>query len=235
MQSELPSVIAERERVRDLYQRRDRDNEGKVPWDPATIFKDAEKKRWAAILLYRAGVFPKAEDQCLEVGFGSLGWLGDLVTWGVRERNLHGIELVPGRVQRAREILPLADLRVGDATKLPWESGTFSLVVASTVFSSIFDAQVSRLLAEEITRILAPNGALLWYDVALNPRTHERHKIGRREVMRLFPQLSGTMKWTTLLPPLARFLVPKSWTLATCLAAVPLLRTHLLGVLVKRP
>ncbi len=53
-------------------------------------------------MLHRAGVFPKAGDPCLEVGFGWLGWLGNLLSWGVRERDLHGIDLNPAKVNRGR-------------------------------------------------------------------------------------------------------------------------------------
>src|SRR5947208_8442732 len=126
----------------------------------------------------------------MEVGFGSLGWLGDLISWRVRETDLHGIELDPALVDRAREILPLADLRAGDATALPWASNTFDLVVASTVFTSILDPRVRALVAGEIERVLAPGGALLWYDFAVNnPRNPHVRKVDRGELVRLFPRL----------------------------------------------
>src|SRR5713226_1909515 len=84
-----------------------------APWLPESIFGKSSRSREAALMLHRAGVFPKAGDPCLEVGFGWLGWLGNLLSWGVRERDLHGIDLNPAQVNRGREVLPLADLRVG--------------------------------------------------------------------------------------------------------------------------
>ena len=108
------------------------------------------------------------------------------------------------------------------------------MVVASTVFSSILDGRVRSILADEITRVLAPGGAVLFYDFAWNnPRNPNVRKVSQRELPRLFPHLSGFVRRVTLAPPIARTVATRSWLLAQILEAVPLLRTHLLGVLVK--
>jgi ubiquinone/menaquinone biosynthesis C-methylase UbiE len=206
-----------------------------APWLPESLLVKAGRLRAAAVMLHRAGVFPKAGDPCLEVGCGWLGWLGTVLSWGVRERDLHGIDLDPLQVNRGREVLSLADLRVGDASNLPWESNRFRLVIASTLFTSLLDQNVRRLAADEITRVLAGGGALLWYDFAVNsPRNPAVRKVSRRELRQLFPRLTGEIRSVTLAPPLARLVAPRSWALATLMEAVPLLRTHLLAVLVKR-
>ena len=122
--------------------------------------------------------------------------------WGVPETNLHGIELSSDRVARALQVLPRADLRLGDAVSLPWESDTFKLVIASTVFTSILNDAVRQLVAKEIVRVLAPRGALLWYDFAVNnPRNSQVRGVGRRELRELFPELRGAIKSVTLAPP----------------------------------
>jgi ubiquinone/menaquinone biosynthesis C-methylase UbiE len=157
-----------------------------------------------------------------------------VLSWGVRERDLHGIDLDPIQVNRGREVLSLADLRVGDASNLPWESNRFRLVIASTLFTSLLDQNVRRLAADEITRVLAGGGALLWYDFTVNsPRNPAVRKVNRRELRQLFPRLTGEIRSVTLAPPLARLVAPRSWALATLMEAIPLLRTHLLAVLVK--
>jgi hypothetical protein len=236
-QGPLESILAERSRVQEEYRRRDYEipTDLYAPWQPAEIFMRAGRKRVAATMLHQAGVFPRQGDQCLEVGFGSQGWLGDLITWGIRENDLHGIELDSSRVRHAKEILPNADLRVGDATVLPWNENSFRLVILSTVFTSILDSSIRELLASEVTRVIAPGGALLWYDFAVdNPRNPNVRGVGRKELLRLFPSLVGRIKRVTLAPPIARLLVPKSFTLALLLECLPPVRTHLLAVLVKR-
>jgi ubiquinone/menaquinone biosynthesis C-methylase UbiE len=229
-------ITAERQRLLREYERRETaiGADRYAPWQPAEILLRDERKRLAAAMLQRVHAFPQAGDQCLEIGYGALGWLGELISWGVREVDLHGIELNARRAQQAQERLPRADLRIGDAAALPWEDETFHLVIVSTVFSSILDAQVRHIIAREITRVVRPGGALLWYDLAVNnPRNHHVRGIKKDELRRLFPRFRGEIKRVSLAAPLARLIAPRSWTLATALGAIPLLRTHLLAVLIK--
>jgi ubiquinone/menaquinone biosynthesis C-methylase UbiE len=234
---ESDSVAAERQRMLAEYARREREVDADLyaPWQPATTFIQSGRKQRAASMLHRAGTFPDSDTECLEVGCGALGWLGDLITWGVPEMRLHGIELNRARIERACGLLPSADLQVGTATQLPWQNETFQLVIASTVFTSILDTEVRYLVAREIARVLAPGGALLWYDFAVNnPRNPHVRRVDRGELRQLFPELSGEIKSITLAPPIARFIVPKSWVLGTILEAIPFLRTHLIAVLMKK-
>lgn len=185
-------------------------------------------------MLYDAAAFPSATSTCLEIGFGPMGWLADLIAWGVPEENLYGIELETSRVREVQRILPLANLLVGDATCLPWPDSTFDLVITSTVFTSILSSDVRQMAAKEISRVIVPGGALLWHDFAFNnPRNPNVRGIKRPEIKELFPEMSGRIRSVTLAPPIARRVVPFSWSLATILEALPFLRTHLLGVLQK--
>ena len=170
------------------------------------------------------------------MGYGRIGWLSELLGWGLREADLHGIELDGGRAAIARNALPAADLRVGDAARLPWEGGTFQLTVASTVFTSILDDGLRRRVAAEIERTLAPGGALLWYDFRYdNPRNRGVRGISAAQLRALFPKLRGEVRSATLLPPLARRLTPLGILLPQLFEALPLLRSHLVAALVKAP
>jgi ubiquinone/menaquinone biosynthesis C-methylase UbiE len=230
----------ERLRVEDAYRRRqlwEAASDLYAPWNPATILATAQRKRMAALLMKELGVFPPHGARCLEVGSGCRGWLGDLIDWGVREVDLHGIDLDPRRIAQARDALPSADLRVGDATSLPWDDGSFSLVVASTLFTSILEPAARWRAAREIVRVLAPGGCLLWYDFAVNnPRNPDVRRVSRDELRRLFPELRGRVQSCTLAPPLARRLVTHAswtWAVAAGLEAVRVFHTHLLAILVK--
>ena len=222
MMEDLNAVLTERQRIQAEYQRRAKEIEPDLysPWQPAEIFFRSGRKTVAAGMLNQAQVFPRIGDTCLEVGCGTVGWLADLISWGVRESDLHGIDL--------------DTLRIGDAAKLPWDNNTFNVVIASTLFTSVLDLNVRCLIADEIVRVLAPGGALLWYDFAFNnPKNPHVRGISRSEVRKLFPRLVGKIRSVTLAPPLARLIVPRPWTLATLLEAIPFLRTHLLAVLIK--
>jgi hypothetical protein len=98
----------------------------------------------------------------------------------------------------------------------------------------VLDPEIRRRLASEIVRVLSPGGALLWYDFRFdNPRNRNVRGIGRRALRQLFPDLRGQIRSVTLAPPLTRLLTPSNHWLAVTLEALPFLRTHLLGVLVK--
>jgi SAM-dependent methyltransferase len=237
-----PAELLQRERLRveEAYRRREQweaSSDLYSPWNPATILATAQRKRMAALLLKELGVFPPHGAPCLEVGSGCRGWLADLIDWGMREVDLHGIDIDPQRIAQARDALPAADLRVGDATALPWDDSSFSLVVASTLFTSIL-APLSRWHpARKIVRVLGPGGCLLWYDFAVNnPRNRDVRRVGRDELRLLFPELRGRVQSCTLAPPLARRLVTHAgwtWALAAGLEACRVFHTHLLAVLVK--
>lgn len=221
----------EAQRITSEYARRDR--EGRPDSKVWTFMHDGAARR-AAEMLREAGAFPGPKAQCLEIGFGHQGWLPHLIRWGVPERNLHGIDLYMARVNAARELLPVADLRTGDASQLPWDDNSFHIVVASTVFTSILDSEVRQMVAREITRVLAPGGALIWYDFKVNnPANPNVRKVDRKELCRLYPNLHGNIRSITLAPPLVRLILPTSYVLANLVEAIPWVRTHLLAVLIK--
>jgi ubiquinone/menaquinone biosynthesis C-methylase UbiE len=236
MKEHVSTALLERIRVEAEYERRANEIDGELyaPWHAAEVFLRTERKSVAARMLHTAGKFPRSEDQCLEVGCGAGGWFPDLLSWGPRQSDLHGIDINSERIERARELFPAADIRLDDAVKMPWADGVFNLVVASTVFTSILDQSIRRRIANEVIRVLAPRGALLWYDFAFNnPGNPNVRGINRKEIRNLFPELHGKIRSVTLAPPLARVIAPHSWPLATLLEAIPLLRTHLVAVLIK--
>src|SRR5262245_30505393 len=226
----------EQRRILAEFHRRDREvaDELYAPWNPSAIYRRQTFTRMAALELARHRVFPRPGQPCLEIGFGQLGWMAELLSWGLREPDLHGIELDADRAAVARDAFPAADLRIGDASHLPWPDGYFRLIVASTVFSSILDTGYRRRVAADVARALAPGGALLWYDLRVNnPRNANVRRVDRSELRALFPGLTGAIRSVTLAPPLARVLIPRMVFLARILEAIPLTRTHLLAVLVK--
>lgn len=228
--------MTETERIQAEYDRRDREiaHDLYAPWQPGEILMVSERERVAASMLKRLDKFPKAGDRCLELGYGRLGWLGRLVSWGMRETDLHGIELDPARAEIARAALPGADLQVGDARLLPWKENYFHFVIVSTLFSSILDTEFRDRVANEIDRVLVSGGVVLWYDAAVNnPRNAHLSGIPRVGIESLFPEYHCHLKSVTLAPPIARRAANLSWTVATMLSGVPFLRTHFLGILIK--
>lgn len=230
------AVAAENSRIREEYQRRRQHIPADLYalWQPAAALAHGERIQVAASLLQKSHVFPTPQSRILEVGVGQMGWLPDLLAMGASSTHMAGIDLDEKRIEQAQKILPSADLHVGDASQMGFADQSFDLVVCSTVLSSILDDTVRNKVAREIVRVLKPRGALLWYDFFRpNPWNRAVRPVSAHDVKRLFAPLAGDMSSITLAPPLARRIAPKSFLVAQALSAVPFLRTHLLGVLVK--
>lgn len=229
-------VLAERARLKEVYRKRtaELDPDKYAPWQPGEMLMLFERKRLAAELLVQNSKFPAAGTRCLEIGYGRLGWLGDLISWGVAEESLFGIELDEDRASVARERLPLANLVIGDASTMPWADGHFDLIIMSTVLSSIMDTTVWKMISADIDRVLSPNGAILLYDVAVqNPRNKNLRPVSKSQISDLFPAYKSESRSLTLAPPVARFVAAKSWALASLLSALPFARTHRLTLLTR--
>jgi ubiquinone/menaquinone biosynthesis C-methylase UbiE len=236
MRDDSSAIDRETRRIRDEYGRREKeiDIDLYAPWQPGEMFMVTERERIAAMVLKKVGKFPVTGDRCLEVGYGKLGWLGKLVSWGAKDSDLFGIELDEGRASIARRALPNAQLRVGNANDLPWPNSYFHLVIASTLFSSILDEDFRMSIAKEINRVLEPGGVVLCYDAAVrNPRNKSLKGINRSEIVRLFPNYHHHFRSVTLAPPILRRAAKLNWELATILSTIPFLRTHLLATMVK--
>ncbi len=168
----------------------------------------------------------------LDVGCGRGGLLEWLLGRGARAENLHGIDLLEDRIADARRLHAGLDLRCADARHIPFHDGSLDLLICSTIFSSIVESDVAAAVAAEARRVLAPGGAVLWYDVRMpNPGNPNTIAMTRVRIRKLFPDLRDELRPATLLPPLARRLGPLTGALYRPLAAVPFLCSHYLGVL----
>jgi len=103
------------------------------------------------------------------VGCGSGGELARLVAYGADPRRLHGIDLRDEAIAAARSRLPLCDLVTGDASELPYATGSMDVVMQLTVLSSILDGDVRRRVAAEMIRVCRPSGLIVSYDFIMNP------------------------------------------------------------------
>ncbi len=119
-------------------------------------------------------------------------------------------------------------LRIGDASRLPWPDATFD------VWHSSPDSDLKQQIASDMMRVLKPRGIILLYDLRFNnPDNRKVRGIEAAEIRSLFAGCRISLEKTTLAPPIARAVVPLSWTATLLLEHIPLLRTHYLGVVGK--
>lgn len=172
------------------------------------------------------------ECRILDVGCG----VGSMLNWlherGAPAQNLFGIDLLPNRIEIARKTFPKFTFMLGNAEELEFAQAPFDLVLAFTVFSSILDDAMARNVASSVRRLLAPEGAVVWYDMRYpNPSNPHLRAMTRRRIRRLFPGFELDLETISLLPPVARRLGNFTDRMYPLLASLPVLRSHYLGFL----
>jgi SAM-dependent methyltransferase len=225
---------AEEKRIRAVYA--ERQNDGRYAWStPAYVFTMQSIERRVLTLLSRNGMASLAGRSILEIGCGTGHWLREFVKWGAHPQHVTGMDLLVDSVRRARAVCAQGvQLFGGSAAALPLRAATFDLVAQFTVFTSILEPDLKRQVAFEMLRVAKPNGLILWYDFFFdNPKNVNVRGIARREIQTLFPGCSVRLRRVTLAPPLTRRLASRSWLVCSLLDAIPLLRTHFLGLIRK--
>lgn len=141
-----------------------------------------------------------------------------------------GVDIREDAVAEARAAHPGVEFLTASADALPLEDASVDVVVARVLFSSLPSEALEHAVATEIRRLLRPGGRLVWLDIRYsNPTNREVHGLGRQRIGELFSGWSAHLEPAGLLPPIARRLGPTTALTYPLLAAVPLLRSHLLG------
>jgi SAM-dependent methyltransferase len=174
-------------------------------------------------------------ERLLEVGCGEGTLLGELSEMrAVRSAACIGVDLLGFRLLEGRaggRVLPVAQ---ADGQRLPFPDGVIDVVVLSTVLSSVDDDTIASAIASEVDRVLRPDGSVLWYDMRYpNPSNRHVHPMRRARVEELFRGYACELRSLTLLPQLARRLGRSTNAVYSLLAALPPLRSHLVGRLTK--
>ncbi len=226
--------MSERRRIEHEYQRR---AEAPLYRHLYTVFNRANlhamqsREQSLLALLQRQGLHDLTKTRLLDIGCGSGGELLRWIGYGCMPFNCAGIDLLSSRVTLARLRLPAGtQVQQGDASHLPYQDALFDIVTQFTVFSSILNPEIRRRIATEILRVLRPDGLIIWYDFWFNPINRQTRGVRLNEIKALFPNCHYDARQITLAPPLARYIVPRSWLFATLLEKLPL-RTHwLVGI-----
>ncbi len=228
--------MQEADRIREEYNRRELEiaSDYYALHRPENLFMRHGQERAILRSLIHSESTPLNNKRILEIGCGQGQWFATFETLGAEPNHLAGIELDAGRGEACAKRFPHADVRVGDASQLPWDDGTFDIVFQSTVFTSVLDLDFKRQLAQEMLRVVKDDGILLWYDFQYNnPRNANVRGIKRREIAQLFPSCYIWLRRTTLAPPIVRRLAPVSWTIASLLDSLSFLNTHYSGYIKK--
>lgn len=175
-----------------------------------------------------------SDKKIFDVGCGSGYWLIKFINIGATPANLFGIDLDPKACEKAKSIIPNVNIINGNAEQLPYDDNFFDIVCQFEVFSTILDGNMKIRIAREMLRVLKPEGFVVWFDQRYHkPGSDYNRGIGKREIKRLFPQCNIRFRLAVLIPPLARIIVPLSWTLATLIEHLPFMKSHYVAIIQK--
>jgi ubiquinone/menaquinone biosynthesis C-methylase UbiE len=228
------NLESEEARIKSVYAQRQ--GSSWYSWfNPGYLFYIQQLERRVVTLLRTEGFCPLYDKKVLEVGCGQGQWLREFIKWGACPDNMTGIDLLPDRVTKARQLCPQGvEIQCGSAERLAFPNASFDLVLQFTVFSSILDLKMKQMLACEMLRVLKEGGLILWYDFYINPWNLDTRGMRRNEIAQLFPDCRVDLHRVTLAPPLSRLLAPYSWLGCYVLERFQIFNTHYLGVIQRK-
>jgi ubiquinone/menaquinone biosynthesis C-methylase UbiE len=221
----IQSVYAERERTLSAMERSDKVNPGYQRLVQECLYRLEH-------MLNKRFNRPLSECRVLDVGCGCGGLLDWFHKRGVLSQNLLGVDLLPSRIKIARETFPTFTFIEGNAENFDVPDHSFDLVTVFTVFSSILNNVMARNVARSMSRIITNSGAVVWYDMRYpNPWNPHLRAMTKPRIHELFPSFTLELESISLLPPMARRLGQLTDQAYPVLAAIPIFRSHYLGLL----
>jgi ubiquinone/menaquinone biosynthesis C-methylase UbiE len=242
------------ERIKREYARRDGASfAGRYSYSNPAFLYHMQEREWGIMQTLARDGLNLPETDVLEVGCGTGHILQRFLDFGARSAT--GVDLMPNRLHAARERYPAVRILQADAGYLPFVSESFGLVSQFMCLSSVLDRQLRVRIAEEMWRVLSPDGLILSYDLrpsslvmrAINRLGHHLEAgtagadscpitpirpLPAAELMQLYPKGRLRTLIISLNSHLAS-LAKVSRFLPSLLTALPALRTHYLAVVRK--
>lgn len=148
--------------------------------------------------------------QILDVGGGDGNSLLTLLSCGFDRNNLHLIDLIEARVNKARENLGPKNIHCDDILQAPYQDGYFDVVFSSTMFLQIKDDNVALEIGTKMKRLVKPGGKIFVFDWIYDGGRKDYKAVNQKRLKRIFAldeelAITGIEK-AALLPPLGRFM-----------------------------
>jgi ubiquinone/menaquinone biosynthesis C-methylase UbiE len=209
--------------LREAYDENRRSRRKRIAWDATNPGNASARDELRARLLGRLTGSIRNEEM-LDIGCGT-GWLlRELVAAGINPSLLHGVDLLPSRVSSAQAAVPEADVRIGDARRLPYADQRFGAVFLILVLSSLASHTDVSVGLGEARRVTRPGGLIFCYENRIpNPFNPDTLYVRRKQLTTALP--SPSFESLTVLPPLARRLRLSSRSYRL-LGAARIVRTH---------
>lgn len=162
-------MSTESDRIRRAYEERDTGGTASVySWENPGYAWHIQDLEWQLLAGLRRAGATLTGAQVLEVGCGFGAILQRMVDLGAAGGT--GVDLSESRIEAARRRYPALDLRVADASALPFEDGTFDVVTQFVCLSSVLDPGMRQAICAEMLRVTRPGGLIVSYDLRPTPR-----------------------------------------------------------------
>lgn len=245
----MDPMQTETDRIRRAYEERDAGGPAvRYSWENPGYAWHIQDLEWQLLAAVRRSGTTLSGAQVLEVGCGFGAILQRMVDLGAAHGT--GVDLSESRVAEARRRYPALDVRVADATALPFADGAFDVVAQFVCLSSVLDPGARRAICAEMLRVTRAGGLVVSYDLRPTPRLVQAAgraygrlrgvtfdhgtptaPVGTDELRTAFGHVDA--RSVTLNLDLAG-VAGRSRLAAFVLASLPALRTHTLATL-RRP
>jgi hypothetical protein len=138
-------------------------------------------------------------DHLLDVGASTGYGLWQFLQSGFPIAHLHGIDLFEDRVSEGLARTPGLDLRLGDATAMPYKHGEFKLVCEQFCFCHIPDDSAKVKIAAEMMRVSSK--FILLQDWRLGSESRKLYGLPPRRISEWFPGWHTTRRFRSQLWP----------------------------------
>jgi ubiquinone/menaquinone biosynthesis C-methylase UbiE len=177
--------------------------------NPGVLFQNLAFEKSIVQALRRVNV-DKHTWKILDVGCGAGFSLLRLLSYGMEPQRLYGIDIAANRIARGRRRFPALNLTHGDGTLMPYKSGSFDLAMESTMFIQLTDDTICQGIANEMLRVVKPDGFILLTDWRYSFGRQGYRALSRKRITRLFGVGARTSvvcrTHGALIPPVGRTL-----------------------------
>jgi SAM-dependent methyltransferase len=220
-----------------VYAARSYDTDPRYSEFSPTYLQRVQSMETAHLATLRSLELDRAMDRlrALDFGCGNGHWMARMLSWGLLQENLAGVDIRANSVQLARRLLPGCQIENNRDGVLPFADGSFDICFVNLVFTSILEERRRVQAAMELQRVTRAGGWIFVLDFRFNNASNPNVRaLTLAELISLFGdcRLQRSRK-LILAPPLAALVAPRARWLAAALETLPFLRTHFLAALCK--
>jgi ubiquinone/menaquinone biosynthesis C-methylase UbiE len=177
------------------------------PLNPEVMLQ-AQAMQLAVLRVFRTANLNRQRAKILDVGCGSGDSLVLPLSLKFRPGNLHGLDILADRIAVARLLHPGMKFFESDAAAMPFQDGSFDMVMAFTMFVQLTDPALSERIAREMWRVVKPGGYVMLVDWRYGkPWSRDYFGVSKGRIRTLFPHADHvTRERGALIPPVGRVL-----------------------------